>query len=97
MVIEIHTLYGGIFQECEFFKIFEELNLTTCICSHLKKVYPSLVKILFLNLYFTNGIIYSEVRKCKISLLLDDFADILDLPHVKAVPESLNIIPISFK
>lgn len=35
----------------------------------------------FSNIYFTNGIIYSEVRKYKISLPLEDFAEVLDLPH----------------
>lgn len=33
------------------------------------------------NLYFTNGTIYYEVRKHKISLPLKEFANILDLPH----------------
>lgn len=33
------------------------------------------------NLYFTDGIIYSEARKHKISPPLEEFADILDLPY----------------
>lgn len=46
-----------------------------------KKVYPPLAKMLFSNLYFTDRIIYSNVRKHKIYIPLEVFANIFDLSH----------------
>lgn len=40
-VLKIYTLDVRIFQECEFFKTFEELNLTPFIGSPPKKVWSS--------------------------------------------------------
>lgn len=36
---------------------------------------------LYSNLYFIDEIIYCEVRKDKTSLPLEEFAEVLDLPH----------------
>lgn len=78
--MRIHTLDSKVFKECEFLKILEEINLSTFLYSPSRKVYPSLVNMFFSNLYFTGGIIYSEIRRHNISLSLQYFARILDLP-----------------
>lgn len=80
-VLGIHTLDARCFQECEFLKIFEDIKLRTFSWSPPIKVYPSLVKTFFSNLYFTNVIIYSEVRKHKISMPLEGFTKTLNPPH----------------
>lgn len=77
----IHILDSGIIQECELFQIFEDLNLIKFIYNPPKKVSPPLAKMLFLNLYFTDRIIYSNVRKHKIYIHLEVFANIFDLSH----------------
>lgn len=64
-----------------FFKTFEEPNLNTFIFNSLREVYSSLVKRFYSNIYFTHGIIYFKVRKHKITLPLEEFAEVLDLPH----------------
>lgn len=61
-------------------KTFEESKLKIFICTR-REVYPSLVKMLNSNIYFTNEIIYSEVRKHMLFPPLEEFVDILDLPH----------------
>lgn len=48
-------------------------------------MYPSLVKILFSNIYFIDGIISSELRKHKIYIPFEYFAKNLDLPHEGAI------------
>lgn len=83
IIVGIHTLDARVFQECEFLKIFDDLNSIT-LCSPPRKVYPSLV-IFFSNLYFIVWIIYSDVRKHKIPLPWEDFANILDLPHDRSL------------
>lgn len=45
------------FKECELFKTFEELNLSTFLYSPSRNIYLSLVKTFFLNLYLTDGIV----------------------------------------
>lgn len=81
VVLGVHTLDAKRFQECELFKTFEESNLKVFICNPLREMYSFLVKMFYSNLYFTNGILYSKVRKHKTSLLLEGFTEVLDLPH----------------
>lgn len=81
MVLGIHILDSKIFQGCESFKNLEESNLNKFIYNPLRKVYPSLIKMFYSNLYFTDGIIYSKVRKHEISLTLEEIAKVLDLSH----------------
>lgn len=84
-VFVIHILDVGVFQKYEFFKVFEDLKLRTFFCSPSRMVYPSLVKMFFFNIYFTDGIVFSEIRKNKIHLPLKDFVKTLDLPNNEAL------------
>lgn len=77
----VQTLDTKIFQEFEFFQTLEESNLKMFIYKPPREVYLSLVKILYSNIYFTNGIVYPGVRKCKIYLPLEEFVEVLDLPY----------------
>lgn len=84
----IHTLDLEAFKECEFFKTFEELNLSTFLYNPSRKVYPILVKMFFSNLDNTDGIVQSEVKMHKITLSVKEFVDIMNLPCEDTVPES---------
>lgn len=77
---------------CEFFRMLEEARMRNFIYDVLMEIYPILVRIFFANLKFSNGIITHEVKKYPISLSLEEFAEICNLPcsrsHYQEIDQS---------
>lgn len=86
-LVRIHTLDLEDLKKCEFFKFFEELNVSIFPCSPSREVYPSLVKTFFSNIYLTGGILHYEVKRHMMTLSIEKFRDILNLPHEDIILE----------
>lgn len=87
-LLRIHTLDSEAYKECELFKKFEELNLSTFLCSPSRKMYQSLVKMFFTNLYLTDEIVQSEVKRHRIFLSVKELGEFLNLPYEDIILES---------
>ncbi|KAL5081836.1 hypothetical protein RYX36_010257 [Vicia faba] len=79
--MRIHTLDPEDFKECKFFKTLEELKHSNFIYAPSEKIYNTLVKIFFSNLFQIDGILHSEVDKHPITLSIIELGKLLDLPH----------------
>lgn len=80
-IVRTPTLDSKAFKEWKFFKTFEEPNTFSFFCNPSRNMYPSLVKMFSSNLYFIDEIVLSEVKRHKTSLSLEEFVNILNLPH----------------
>ncbi|KAL5081100.1 hypothetical protein RYX36_009521 [Vicia faba] len=52
-----------------------------------RRIYTSLANILFSNIHLTDGILQSKVRKHRINLSVEEFGEMLNLPHENIVIE----------
>lgn len=77
---------------CEFFRMLEEARIRNFIYDVLMEIYPILVRMFYANLKFSYGVITHEVKKYSISLSLEEFAEICNLPcfesHYQEIDQS---------
>lgn len=65
----------------------DENNLSTFLCMPSKRIYTSLVKIIFSNIHLTDGILQSKLRNHRISLSVEEFVEMLNLHHEDKIIE----------
>lgn len=88
-LLRIHTMDSKAFKKCELIKTFEEPNISTFLYNSSRNVYPSLVKMLYSNIYLTDGIFQYGVKRHMISQLVVKFREILN-PIIKISSSSLE-------
>lgn len=78
--VSVYFLDVRVFEGCEFLKMFEEANLKNSINDTSGEIYLTLARIFSANLKYTYRIIILEVWKHHISLSLEEFVEIYNLP-----------------
>lgn len=78
-ILPVHYLDAKVFQDREFFKSFKKSHLNIFIKNLPKNVF-ALGENVLLKYLLHRWIISAEVRQHKISIPLEEFGDVLDLP-----------------
>lgn len=75
-ILPSYFLEVSPFTSYDFFRLLEGSRLRNFICDVPMEIYPTLVKLFYAKLIFTNGIITYEVNKHPTPLSLEEFVEI---------------------